>query len=152
MSDDRALLLMLHDMWEIVDPPPDDLVERVLFGLQLETLEFELLDVRDVLDPVGARGPETTKTITFGSDSLTVMVSLSAPGRQPRRLDGWIAPGASLRVEMRTNAGSRYTLADSDGRFAFDDTPAGLVQLILHPTPGATVELARPVITPAVHL
>jgi hypothetical protein len=150
-TDDDALLGRLRALWADTDPVPADLAERILFTLDLENVEFELLRLHDVLEPVGARGHETARTVTFGSDSLTVMVTLSGPGG-PRRVDGWIAPAAALRVELRTARGTRETVADPDGRFAFTEVPAGLTQLVLHPTPGAEVSLARPVVTPAVSL
>jgi hypothetical protein len=146
------LMRQLREMWEAADPAPADLAERMIFTLQLENLEFELLRLHDVLEPVGARGHETARTVTFGSDSLTVMVSMSGSGRPPHRVDGWIAPAAALRVELRTARGTRETTADVDGRFAFTEVPAGLIQLVLHPTPGADLTLARPVVTPAIQL
>jgi hypothetical protein len=152
MTDDASLLLDLREMWETLDPPPADLCERVLFALELQHIEFELLQLLDDLDLVGARGHETARTVTFGSDSLTVMVNMSDSAHQPRRLDGWVVPATPLRVELRTITGTRETFADADGRFAFADAPAGLIQLVLHPTDGTTIGLTRPVVTPAVQL
>ena len=168
MTDDGVLLDQLRHLWEETDPPPADLAERVLFRLALEDLEFELLQLRGELDPVGARGPdplpapnadpldarsaEKVRTVTFGSDSLTVMVTLSGQHPQGRRIDGWIAPGAALRIELRTPRGVQQTMADQTGRFSLSDVPAGLVQLVIHPTEGAAVALTRPVVTPAIQL
>jgi hypothetical protein len=152
VTEDAALLRELREMWEALDPPPDDLCERILFTLELRNLEFELMQMRDAFDLVGARGPETARTVTFGSDSVTVMLNLSGTGPEPRRLDGWVVPTTPLRIELRTSTGTLETFADADGRFAFEHAPAGLVQLVLHPTEGTTVELTRPVITPAVQL
>jgi hypothetical protein len=146
------LLTELRAMWETLDPPPADLSERVLFTLELRNLEFELMQMSDAFDLVGARGPETARTVTFGSESLTVMVNLSGDDQEPRRLDGWVVPTTPLRVELRTSTGTLETYADDDGRFSFEQAPAGLVQLVLHPTDGTTVELTRPVVTPAVQL
>lgn len=152
MNTDHTLIDQLRGMWQESDPMPDDLVERVLFTVGLEDLEFELMRLHDALEPVGARGQETVTTVTFSSESLTVMVSASATGPQHRRIDGWIVPGAALRVELRTARGARNGAADEDGRFAFDDVPAGLVQLAIHPTGGVPITLSRPVVTPAVQL
>jgi hypothetical protein len=149
---DDILLSQLHDMWEATDPAAADLAERVLFTLQLEDLEFELLRLYDVVEPVGARGSETARTVTFTSDTLTVMLTLSEAGQHTRRLDGWIAPAAPLRLELRTTRGSHHTVADPDGRFAFADAPTGLIQLVLHPTEGTDLPMTRPVVTPAIQL
>jgi hypothetical protein len=92
------------------------------------------------------------RTVTFGSDSLTVMVTLSGQHPQGRRIDGWIAPGAALRIELRTPRGVQQTMADQTGRFSLSDVPPGLVQLVIHPTEGAAVALTRPVVTPAIQL
>lgn len=152
MTDDVTLLRAVHDMWDVLDPAPADLADRVLFTLQLEDLEFELMRLHDTLAPLGARGPETASTVTFAAESLTVMVTVTESGPHRRRLDGWLAPGAALRVELRTPRGVQETQADADGRFAFAEVPAGLVQIMIHPTTGATLLLHRPVATPPVQL
>jgi hypothetical protein len=150
MTDDQ-LLADLRDLWQAADPAPADLAERVLFTLQLEALQpadvdFELLRLCEAVEPVGARGHESARTLTFEGDSLTVMVTVSGPGAAPRRLDGWIAPAGELRVELRTGRGSTETTADTGGRFAFTDVASGLVQLVLHPPGGP------PMVTPALTL
>lgn len=151
-TEDRDLMDELRTMWEVVDPPPPDLALRTLFLLELDNLEFELMSLQAVLTGEGARGAETASTITFASENLTVMVTVSPSGPQQRRLDGWIAPSAALRLELRTAAGVRGGVADADGRFAFGEVPCGLVQLVIHPTGGAAVHLLRPVVTPAINL
>jgi hypothetical protein len=152
MSNDDILLVQLRDMWTAADPAPVDLAERVLFTLELEDLEFELLRLYEAVEPVGARGTETARTVTFTSESVTVMLTLSEAGQQSRRLDGWIAPAAPLRLELRTTRGSQHAHADPDGRFAFDNAPTGLIQLVLHPTEGTDLQLTRPVVTPAIQI
>jgi hypothetical protein len=171
--DDSALLGQLRGMWITLDPMPADLVDRVLFTLRLEDLEVELMRLHEAAEPAGARGggpdsragmgPETAGTITFSSASLTVMLAVTADGAGVRRVDGWLAPAAALRIEVRAAGrvsgrvsgrggdGIRHTMADDDGRFSFE-APAGLVQLVIQPTEGAAVELDRPVATPAVQL
>lgn len=146
---DQTLLVELRRLWETTDPPPADLATRSLFLLQLENLEFELMSRRMEPSPAGARGPETASTITFAAESLTVMITVSPDGPQLQRLDGWIAPSAALRLELRTATGVREGVADADGRFVFTGVPSGLVQLVIHPTDGTPVRLARPVVTPA---
>src|SRR3954469_20346251 len=96
-TDDHVLLGRLHAMWHRADPPPADLVERVLFTLQREKVECERRGLQDAREPVGARGHETARTVTFGSDSLTIMVTMSGPGGPPRRGGGWVAAGRAPR-------------------------------------------------------
>jgi hypothetical protein len=145
-------------MWEAIDPAPPDLATRALFRLEVEavlaadTLEAELMRLEEPLSLAGARAGETASSITFSSTSLTVMVTVSPATSHRRRLDGWIAPSAALRMELRTTAGVEEARADDDGRFVFADIPSGLVQLTIHPTEGAAIHLAGPVRTPAVEL
>lgn len=149
---DRALLTALRDLWEAADPPPADLATRTLFLLELDNLEVELMSLQGGLSLAGARSAETASTITFAAESITVMITVSSPGPGVHRLDGWIAPSAALRLELRTVSGTREGRADTDGRFVFTGVPSGLVQLVIHPTDGTPVRLTRPVATPATQL
>jgi len=157
-SEERALLDDLRSMWEEIDPAPSGLATRALFRLEVEaalaadSLGAELMHLEEPLSLAGARAGETASSITFSSTSLTVMVTVSAAPAHRRRLDGWIAPSAALRMELRTTTGIEEARADDDGRFVFADIPAGLVQLTIHPTEGAAIHLAGPVRTPAVEL
>jgi hypothetical protein len=148
---DAAILDQLAATYSLADPPPADLDDRVLFTLAVRDLDAELARLtEDVLIGSGARAGEQPRTVTFDSTSLTVMVTLvGLPGGR-RRVDGWLAPPAPLRVEMRT-AGSREAThavtADETGRFVVEDVPPGLAQLVVHlPAPD------RIVVTPALVL
>jgi hypothetical protein len=161
MRQDEALITQLRGMWTAVDPMPGDLAERVLFTLQLEDLEVELMRLHETselvgargVEPVGQRGTETPTAVTFSSESLTVMLTIGSDGAGLRRIDGWLAPAAPLRIDLRRWDGSaQNTVADDDGRFSFDDVPTGLVQLRIEATEDAGVALARPVVTPAVQI
>ena len=57
MTDDPTLLRAVHDMYDTLDPPPADLADRVLFTLQLEDLEFELMRLQEALQPAGGPPP-----------------------------------------------------------------------------------------------
>jgi hypothetical protein len=145
---DLALLAELRALYGDLDPAAPDLVERIQFALALEDLDVEVFRASagsGVL--AGVRGAEETRTITFDSDSLTIMFSISPAGPAAVRLDGWLAPPAAHRVELRTEGGAIQTDADADGRFAVDDVPHGLAQLVVHPAGGV-----RPVVTPSVVL
>jgi hypothetical protein len=84
------------------------------------------------------------------------MVSIADAEPRRVRLDGWLAPGAPLRVEVRwldaAGPSSRTVLADEVGRFVFDGLARGLAQVLVHPVPGCGVELAATVVTPALSL
>lgn len=150
---DEALLTELAGIYELVDPMPEGLVERIGFTLTLADLEIELARLTmQTSEPVGARGEERARTVTFSSDSLTTMVTITPCEVGQFRIDGWLAPGGPLAVELRTDRGNLRTTADSDGRFEFIEVRGGMVQLVIHPTEGCEVELGAPVVTPALQL
>jgi hypothetical protein len=150
---DAELLDQLQAMWESRDPVPEGLVERVTFAIGLDDLDVEMMRLtEEVLVPAGARGAEHVRTITFGGESITVMVTVSQEGHEAFRLDGWLAPAAALSIELRRSEGSVTTSSDEGGRFVFEEVPAGLAQLVLHPTPNSAVELRQDVVAPAVQL
>ena len=151
--DDAALLAELARIYDQIDPVPEGLVERIGFTLTLADLEVELARLTaEFREPVGARGEEKARTVTFSSDSLTTMVTITPRDAGQFRIDGWLAPGAPLAVELRTDRGSLRTMADLDGRFEFVEVRRGLVQLVIHPTDGCDVRLGSPVVTPAMEL
>jgi hypothetical protein len=150
---DVALLAALARVYEQLDPVPNGLVERIGFMLTLADLEIELARLTsETREPVGARGEERARTVTFSSESLTTMVTITPQDQGQFRIDGWLAPGAALAVELRTDRGSLRTTADVDGRFEFIEVRRGLVQFVIHPTDGCDIRLGSPVVTPAMEL
>ena len=70
----------LRRMWEQADPVPPALADRVVFALEVDAftdgdLELELMRLQEP-ETVGSRGEEV-RTVTFGSESLTVMIAIS---------------------------------------------------------------------------
>jgi len=150
---DQELLAELSRVFALVDPVPDDLVERVGFTLTLAHMDIELARiVSDSVEPVGARGEEGARTVTFIAENLSAMVTITPVSSGRRRLDGWLAPGGGMHVELRLRRGGNATHADDDGRFEFDRVPAELAQLVIHPTEGGEATLPNPVVTPAIEL
>jgi hypothetical protein len=148
---DITILSGLRDLHERLDPPPADLTERVLFALAACDLDAELARLQaDQLVGSGARSGERTRTISFDAPSLAIMVTVVDLPDGRVRLDGWLAPGAPLRVELRLGDSVRRTAmssqADAAGRFVFAAVPHGLVQLVVSGDGAATV------ITPSVVL
>src|SRR5689334_2809953 len=123
MTDDPELGQALREMWQQVDPPPADLADRVLFTLELEDADFELMSLAATMEPAGVRAEERIRTVTFTDERLSMVLVL--PGdRTSRRVDGWLSPRGALHVELRTESRSWDTTADADGRFAFSDVPS----------------------------
>jgi predicted hotdog family 3-hydroxylacyl-ACP dehydratase len=148
---DLALLDRVREIYQAADPMPEDLPERICFLLTLRDLEVEVARLtagQDLLVPA-ARGAEQSRTITFDSDSLTIMIRIDANGDGTVRIDGWLAPARRAGIELKASAAAEALSAGSDeqGRFAFARVPRGTAQLVVRPEgPG------RSVVTPALIL
>ena len=132
---DFALLNSLRAYYDERDPVPDGLVDRIQFHVTLDALHTEVATLTQLdMAAAGTRGTttEAVRTITFTSDSLTTMVTLTPVGDDMVRIDGWAAPGAGVRVEVLLADGPRTTYADEDGRFVFEAVPRGLGKFALH--------------------
>lgn len=149
---DQVILDRLAGIYARLDPPPADLDERVTFAIALDDADAEVARLsKRLMAGSGARSTERTRTITFDADSRAVMITVAVRADGLVRIDGWLAPAAALRVELRLlePAPPRIVLADSAGRFAFDGVPHGIAQLLVHqPADDATPR----VITPAFSL
>lgn len=148
---DATILADLRQLYDTADPMPCGLADRVQFALALEDVDVEVARLAQrYAVPAGARSAGETRTVTFDSDSLTVMVSISADEDDTLRLDGWLAPPAPHRVELRTEGGQLVAEADAEGRFALERVPHGMAQLVVHPDPASGNATA--VVTPSVVL
>ena len=149
---DQAVLDSIATAYAAIDPPPPDLDERIMFALALDDIDAEVARLGDELTVgSGARAGERTRTITFDADSRTVMITAVELADDLVRLDGWLAPPAELRVELRRGDGGPPLAVNSDdgGRFVFDRVPHGLAQLLVHPPTGSG---APHVVTPSFQL
>ncbi|HEV7203604.1 MAG TPA: hypothetical protein VGN18_03280 [Jatrophihabitans sp.] len=147
---DVQVLERLAALWDQVDPVPAGLVERIGFGITLDALHAELAELQ-IGSLAGVRSAESaaTQTVTFSSESLTTMVTISPLGGGSVRIDGWATPGAGLVVELRSIGSSRETTADEDGRFVFDEVPHGMVRFLMRSAEGRG---SIHVITPSVDI
>jgi len=140
---DAEILTGLRGLHARLDPPPPEMAEQMLLAMAVADLDAELAAVSgEQLAGSGARASEQTRTITFDAVSLTVMVSVVERADARVRLDGWLAPAAPLRVELRLpqtdGRASLEATADDTGRFVFPAVPRGLVWLVVH-RDGSTV-------------
>jgi hypothetical protein len=148
---DYAILNSIRAYYDENDPVPDGLVERIQFELTLDRLNAEVATLTQLdLTASGARGSATedVRTITFSSESLTTMVTLT-PTEDGVRIDGWAAPAGGLRVEVLLADGPRETYCDDDGRFVFEGLPSGLAKFALYLPHGDQESV---VITPTIEL
>ena len=149
---DFALLNFLRAYYDEHDPVPDGLVERIQFELTLDALHAELATLMQ-MDMAGAgvrsAAPEAVRTITFTSESLTTMVTLTPQPDGTVRVDGWATRGAGIRVELLLTDGPRETYADDDGRFVFEDVPSGLAKFVMYVPRGEEIST---VLSPTIEL
>ncbi|HLK02201.1 MAG TPA: carboxypeptidase-like regulatory domain-containing protein [Streptosporangiaceae bacterium] len=154
--DDRdfAVLDHIRDIYRQIDPMPADLPERIRFSLGMRGLEAEVarLAAEDDLLQVAARGAEHSRTVTFDSDSLTVMIRIDPSENDTVRIDGWLAPAQRREIDMQTTAGTLHALSDEQGRFAFTSVPHGTARLLVRAAGHAQGDIGRPVVTPALIL
>jgi hypothetical protein len=150
---DLRLLDEIRDMFQAVDPMPADLPERIRFSLALRDLEIEVARLADEdLSVLAARGEERSRTITFDSDSLTIMIRIDANRDGTARVDGWLAPPQSREIEIKIVGESLSVSSDEQGRFAFASVPRGTAQLVVRPAQAGASRAGRSVVTPALIL
>jgi hypothetical protein len=78
---DADILARVARVHARLDPPPADLNERVRFAIALEDIDVEVSRLAaEELVGSGPRGVDRTRTVTFDSPSLTIMVSVSDVG------------------------------------------------------------------------
>lgn len=131
-EEDARLLAELAGVLQLVDPVPEGMVDRIRFAMDLDDLEFEVARWQREDRLAGVRGSTAPDTITFTVGDLTVMVSL-APATNGNRFDGWLVPGGAHTVEVRVEGHDPVTTgADDGGRFAFEEVPRGITQIVVH--------------------
>jgi hypothetical protein len=151
---DDADIRVLNQMAQIhdaLDPVPSGLVDRIQFGITLDALHAEIAELQRSGDLAGVRSETGTEaqTVTFTSASLTTMVTITPVNADRVRIDGWVAPGGDVVVELRIVHDTLVVTADSDGRFVFDDVAHGLVQFLIRPPEGVG---HPPVVTPSIQI
>jgi hypothetical protein len=147
---DVTVLRQTAALFDGLDPVPNGLIDRINFGLTLEALHAEVAELQRSANLVGVRAETDSEvqTITFTSTTLTTMISVTPTPGDRVRIDGWIAPGGRVAVELRGRVETRLAEADEDGRFVFEDVPRGFAQFVLRPE-GAE---GRTVVTPAIEI
>jgi hypothetical protein len=151
---DLELLDGVREIFRATDPMPADLPERIRFLLALRGLEIEVarLAAEEHQPALAVRGAELSRTITFDSDSLTIMIRIDPNPDGTARVDGWLAPPQRREVEMKTTADSLTVASDEQGRFAFARVPRGMAQLVVRSAESEQSHAGRPVVTPALIL
>jgi hypothetical protein len=130
---DFAILDGIRAIFEQVDPMPADLPERVRFSLAMRGLETEVARLVTAEDPrlVAARGTEQSRTVSFDSASLTIMIRIDSDKNGTVRIDGWLAPPQRREIELQTRKETLSAASDEQGRFAFAGVPQGAARLLV---------------------
>jgi tetratricopeptide (TPR) repeat protein len=142
---DEGLLAAIRSAFETADPVPAGLVERIRFAVALADengIASELAAYagteqgqagEGALAALARGAAEESRTITFDSSELTIMIRVDANPEGTARVDGWLAPPHRCQVEIALIGGSLTAHADADGRFAFPSVPRGTVRLVVRP-------------------
>jgi hypothetical protein len=130
---DFEILDGIRALFERVDPMPADLPERVRFSVAMRGLESEVarLVTEEAPQLVGARGTEQSRTVTFDSASLSIIIRIEENKNGSVRIDGWLAPPQPREIEMQTPAETLSVSSDEQGRFAFGEVPQGTARLVV---------------------
>lgn len=147
-DEDVRVLRQLAGVYEQLDPVPTGLVDRIQFGITLDALHAEIAQLVRSPALAGVRADETAaNTVTFTSESMTAMMTITPTSPELARVDGWVTPGGERLVDLRTPAGTVRTRTDEDGRFVLDGVTRGLVQFTFRTPDGE-----HAVVTPALEI
>lgn len=132
---DLALLALVRQAYEAVDPVPEHLRTKIEFGLTLAAMFDEVDHLQQVQSTFsGARAAEQITTITFSGSDVSVMLTINDTAEGHVRVDGWVAPGTGWDVDLCIPGGRDplTTRTDANGRFVFAQVPAQVAQFTLH--------------------
>lgn len=144
---DEAALQRIADAYAAADPVPDGLVDRLQFAITLDALHAEIAQLQRMDGLVGARGETASdvQSVTFTSQSVTIMITVTPTGPDVVRIDGWAADAPRVSIELKTSQDRRQTAADDDGRFVFADVPRGMAQFVVeHPAGSGLPRVVTP--------
>jgi hypothetical protein len=151
---DLSILDQVRAAHDLIDPLPDDLNDRTKFAIRLSNLDVEVSRLYEDSGVgavgAGARSIEKIRTVTFETETLTIMMTVTEQGDDRVRVEGWLAPPGPQRVELRISETpdgrgvSQYTAPEPSGRFVFDAVAAGWARLTVYRGPGESVVVTSP--------
>ncbi len=166
---DERILQDVRELYARLDPVPAGLTDRIKFALTVQALNAEVAELTRGGAPAGMRSadrssaPALTGTITFATQSRSIVISASETVDGRRRVDGWVSGGPAVvevhevgdeaagREADESEPGSaepsvRSTQVDDHGRFVFESLRPGPVYFVVRRSPEDPDE--RPVLTP----
>ena len=155
MTERDAIFDDLATMWEVRDPMPAGLVDKVLVALATENLdaEYELLHlVERSRELEGVRGNATEAiTIAFSGGAFSLLLRVTELTDAFCRVDGWVSPAQAMTVKVSQPSGTFQAIVDALGRFEISRLPTGLTRFFLL-SDDATEEAERSFATPTFEL
>lgn len=145
---DVEILQQLHDLFDVIDPPPAGLAEEVVVAMSLAALDAEIATLQDQTElALRTAGASSTDAITFAGSSVQLMVSVSDDEDDTLRIDGWVT-GGGIRVELLRGTEATEAVSDAHGRMVWRRVSHGQVRFVIHPP----APDSRPVLTPVIEL
>ncbi|PRB01931.1 hypothetical protein CQ044_16065 [Microbacterium sp. MYb64] len=144
---DAALFARLRAEWEVEDPVPAGLADRMVAAVAAEDLgrEYAWLTLIEQEGSIAVRGEADTATLQFSDGTTGVVLHVTTTESDLRRIDGWV-DGAVLAIRLTQHDREWVAEISGPGRFAFDAVPTGLsaLRLILRGTDGDPTEFRTP--------
>jgi hypothetical protein len=127
---DLAMLDDIRDLFELIDPVPESVVNAARECFTWRTIDAELAELIDdsVLTPSAIRGHGDTRLLTFEASEVTIVVEVTELDGL-RKLIGQVVPAGPRRLEVRHRDGVVSADVDEMGRFTAVTVPAGPVSI-----------------------
>ncbi|ANS78480.1 hypothetical protein SGUI_1084 [Serinicoccus hydrothermalis] len=140
---DVALLHELRETFDRLDPAPAGLTDRIAFALTVHALQAEVAELtrRPMALTRGEEAhdePDQAMTVTFSTESVSIMVTVSPLGDGTARVDGWLTCEVP-EVELARPDGRGERAEVQEGRFVFAAVSTGPAYLVVHPVGHRTV-------------
>lgn len=139
-AEDIGLLSALCEMFDEIDPVPQEVVQAGYAAFTWRTVDAELAELAEdsMLAGVGSvRGTDTT-LLTFEAPSVSVVVEVTEIGDR-RKLVGQLVPACSSTLRIEHPAGAITVEVDEQGLFSADSLPAGPARVALTVPGGGAV-------------
>lgn len=147
---DLGILAQLRATLDAADPVPPDLADQVQFALTVQALRAEIAELEQLPSELaGARSVDYTRvhTVTFTSESISVVITITPLDNETARVDGWVE-GPAAEAELRARSRTATVPVDEEGRFAFARVERGPVTFVFRPLTADS----KPVITPTMEV
>ncbi|GAA4871147.1 hypothetical protein [Serinicoccus chungangensis] len=138
---DVAVLTELRETVTRLDPCPAGLTDRIAFALTVRALHAEVAELTRsplALTRADDDEPDQATTVTFSTDSVSIMVTVTAERDATARVDGWLTCDVD-EIELARPDGRSERVPVVDGRFVLASVDCGPAYLVVRPPGGRTV-------------